>query len=264
MTSKIIKHNRGGIFALGVVLAMVIFMSTAWYSFSLTNKKLISNLQFMEDSNIFYDDIDRFYFYLEQSIDLAIYQSFYQISKEGAIDKTGFCKIDAQRNVVIWDEKCKPTIDYLHQKFLTEFNKSFNSLISIYSDTRFITPYFSAFDETGNNLYVKTPPGLVSFEGNSPFMNYSLAHNLREEYVINLTEKRIFLEDFVDIYTLLIKEKQKCKDSCFDTVTFERWDYVFEKQDERYYFEFKTKNYFLFYEDNQMKYAPIKLNFLLE
>lgn len=264
------NNKRGGIFAAGMVLAMIIFMTTAWFAFSTTNKKIATEMDLLPALTSLYNEQDRFYLYIEETKKLAASQAYYETIKKletGTINKN--CRIEPNTKIAIWDSQCKPTNE-IKKSFLEEFNKSFDFFIKSYPNEKLRQDYVHVFDENANNTIIsKTQQTTLETQKNGTFAIYNITLSTEQTATIitKLEEQQINLDDFVKIYEEAIKKRADCIETnqdCFKNLNFENWNTKIEKQGNYFFFELTTKKAFFFIENNNMKFEPIKLKFILE
>jgi|GEM_PF-2778437 len=250
-------NKRALAFGWGMVMAMIIFMSTAWFAFTTTNQKIsaeITSLSILED---YYKEQDRLIAYSETSSKLALSQSFYQLAKDSAIDITNSCKVI--NNVMVWNNNCHPNADFVKQKFLEYYDTNFNSFMLEYPNKMDIT-YTNVLENT--TLISRASPVTFSSEKQGTFAKYNFTYNFEPSIKINLTEQGISLEDFESIYNKILECNKKIE--CFQKINLENWDISTESQGSWFLFKLKTKKPFIFYENDIENYAPIELNFIIE
>ncbi|MEM2954856.1 MAG: hypothetical protein QW625_02835 [Candidatus Nanoarchaeia archaeon] len=262
--------RKAGIFAAGMILAVLIFMATAWHTFSTTNKKISVGIETLPTLTNFYDEQDRFSIYIKESSKLAASQALYNLAKDAAIDKNKeLCRIEPQTGYIIWDSSCKPELSFIKQKFLQNYNKSFNEFIQKYPNANLRPTYINEFDETtAKNKEIKSTALPIIFQSieKGTFAVYNFSYVIETSTKINLTEQNIYLEDFEEIYNKIIEEKAKCQTldvDCFKNLNFDRWNFDVERQGSYIIFKFKTKAIYFFQETSIERYAPIELNFAI-
>lgn len=262
--------KKAGIFGAGMILMMIVFMSTAWFAFSTTNKKVAAEMELLPVLTSLYNEQDRFYLYLEETKKLASSQAYYETIKKletGTINKN--CRIEPNTKIAIWDSRCKPT-DEIKKSFLEEFNKSFDFFIKAYPNEKLRQNYIHIFDENKNETIIsKTQQAILETQKNGTFAIYNITFSTEqtETIITELKEQQISLDDFVKIYEEVVKERENCIETnqdCFKNLNFENWNRKVEKQGNYFFFELTTKKAFFFIEKNKMKFEPIKLKFILE
>lgn len=260
------KNRKAGIFAAGMVLATIIFIVTAWFAFSTTNKNVATEIELLPILTSIYNEQDRFSLYIEETKKLAASQAFHIIAKNGAVEKKSACKIEPETRLPIWNLECKPETEYIKKAFLEEFNKSFDFLIKSYPNEKLRQNYTHIFDEQENIIISKNEPATIEIEKKGIFVNYAIIFSKEQTINTKLEEQGIYLNDFLKIYDKIMEEKSKCNENedCFKNLNFENWNVEVEKQNNYYFFNLKTKRAFFFIENNNIKFEPIKLEFVLE
>jgi len=257
-------NKNAGIFAALMILSMIIFMTTAWFAFSKTNEKIKESINISVLSDI-YKEYDRFSFYLKESSELSASQAFYEIAKDAGINLSLEC--NTYNNYIIWDVNCKPDSLFIEQKFVDEYNKTFSNYIRNYPNENFII----RFDNKLENKEITSEassPVILSSEEKSSFATYNVSYKLSPSIKASLESYNIHLEDFGNIYSSIIREKENCRNdedsvSCLkNNIVLENWQFDARKEGSYYLFKFTTKKYFFFYE-NEEKFAPISVNVAL-
>ncbi|MCX8193813.1 MAG: hypothetical protein N3G19_00385 [Candidatus Pacearchaeota archaeon] len=262
------KNKKAGIFAAGMVLATIIFIVTAWFAFSTTNKNITAEIELLPILTSIYNEQDRFSLYINETKKLAASQAFYELTKRGAVIDEN-CRIEPDTKSVIWDSNCKPEITYINKAFLEEFNETFNFLVNSYPNEKFRQNYSHIFNEQENVIISKDKSQIIENKKEGNFASYTISLSTEKTATIttNLNEQEINLDDFVKIYDKIMEEKSKCSEEthdCLKNFNFENWNVKIEKQGNYYFFELTTKKAFFFIENNNIKFEPIKLKFVLE
>lgn len=259
-----IKNKTAGIFAIGMILAMIVFMTTAWFSFSLVNKKISTTIKTLPNLTELYEEQDRFYLYLKESSKLAASQAFYQISKDAAIDERSCNLIN---NYVIWEQNCHPKTELVRQKFLEYYNQNLAAFIKNYPN-KMLRPEFLNEFETEEIINSTALPIEIQTTKKSNFANYNFSYAIKISIKRNISEQGIYLEDFEEIYNKINELKEKCSATsggvsnieCFKNLELEHWNFEIEQQGSYFFFKLKTKNLFFFNEKGVENFAPIELN----
>ncbi len=268
LSSKKNKNRRAVAFAYGMVLAMIVFMSAAWYAFTTTNNKITAEINTLSVLKIYYNEHDRFSIYLEESQKLASSQAFYQLSQDAAIDKSQTsCRII--ENNVVWGENCHPEEDFINIKFTEDYRFSLNSLVSKYPNEKLRPEYANALNDAMDEMTSVAAPLTLSSQKQGTFVKYTFNHTIDPTIKLNLTEQSIYLNDFTEIYDKIREEKNKCSTinaDCFKNINFEHWTFVTEDHASYILFKFKTKKAFIFkaIDTTAENFGPVELNFIIE
>lgn len=254
------KNRKAGMFAAGMILAMLIFMSTAWFAFSTTNKKINAEFDVFPDLKNFYDNQDRFVLYSTESSKFAASQAFYEIAKDSAIDKNkDSCQV--YNNIIIWSGSCKPETSFVETKFMESFNAGFNGLIQKFPNPDFKITYSNALN--GNNIDSTAQAIKQESKEKGSFAAYTFTFSFEPTIHLDLEKKN--LHDFILIYERATEAKNKCGQDipCLkNTFNMENWIFDVEKSSNYMIFRLRTKTSY-FYNDGAEKFSPIELNFAL-
>lgn len=256
----IIKNKKAGIFAAGMILAMLIFMTTAWFAFSTTNKRISAEISTLPILNSYYNEQDRFLLYAQEAQKLAASQALYNIAKDAAIDPISeSCNL--MNNYMLWNEHCSPKTEIVKQKLLDYYNKTFDASIKAYPDEKMHSDYISEITET-KELSSTAQAISLNSEKQGSFAKYNLSYSFNPSIKLNLTEQNIYLEDFEIIYNKIAACNKNLE--CIKAISLEHWNIAIEEQTSYFLFKLKTKTFHFFHEDNIEKYKPIELNFIIE
>ena len=254
-----IKNKKAGIFAAGMVLAMLIFMSAAWFAFSTTNEKIgvefraINYLENLKNEQI------KFKIYSEDATNIASVQSFYEIAKDSAIDKAeASCQV--LDNYIIWSQDCKPESSFTKQQFLSDYNRVFTNLISKYPNENLRATFTNEIIE--NSVVSTTLPLTLKAEKQGSFAKYSFETTFTPLIKVNLTKESIILGDFAEIYTDVISCSKDL--ACFNNLDFENWNFKVTEYSTYFLFKFQTKKSFFFTNGAIQNFKPIELNFIIK
>jgi len=250
-------NKKAGIFAAGMVLAMIIFITTAWFAFSTTNKKISREMLCLSVLNSYYNEEDRFMLYARESAKIAASQAFYLIAKDAAVNlKENSCNV--RNNYIIWTESCHPETESIKEKFLNYYNKTFSELIKNYPNK--VQPEYFLLLENDTLILMAQPIRFTS-EKQETFAKYTINYSFDPSFMLNLPEQKIYLEDFETIYNKI----KACNNnsSCLEDISFEHWETSLEEFATYYLFNLKTKNFYFFQDDTQ-KYEKIELGFIIE
>lgn len=255
-----IKSKKAGIFAAGMILAMLIFMTTAWFAFSTTNKKITAEINTLPVLNSYYNEQDRFYLYAQESQKLAVSQAFYQIAKDAAINPAKeSCNL--LNNYIIWNENCNPNTDMIKERFLENYNQTLANLIKLYPNDNMRPEYVNEINE--NNWIASTAqPITLNSEKQGSFAKYNFSYSFSPSIKLNLTEQDIYLEDFKMIYNKFDSCNKELE--CIKAISLKHWKITVEEYSSYILLKLKTKKAFFFQENGVEKYAPIELNFIIE
>lgn len=265
------KNRKAGIFAVGMIIAMILFMTTAWLAFTTTNKKLDASFNLAPYLTNIYNEQDRFSLYSEESTKLAASQAFYEIAKDAAIDKNkGGCLV--YNNYFVLSDSCKPEITSIKTRFLEKYNQSLNSLIQKYHYEKLRINYINAFDETGSAIRSDANPINMDSQKKASFATYNFSYIFNPSVTISLAnglaKHDIILDDFETIYNDAVNAKTACNQdiNCIKgKMSLERWKFDVEKSGQYFLFKAKT-NISFFYQESQdaaEKFAPIEFNFAI-
>lgn len=254
-----IKNKKAGMFGALMVLSMIVFMATAWFAFSKTNEKINGSFNITALKNYYYEQ-DKFSFYMKESSRLSASQAFSEISKQAGINLTTKC--NTYKNYIIWNENCFPDNLFIQQKFLEEYNKSFHNYINNYPNKEFIVDFIHNFED--NKITSEGKKITLTTAKKSSFAVYNFSYEIIPKSNFDLASEKINLNNFREIYNIVINEKEKCSNeiSCLkNNVVLNDWNVEIEKENNYILFNFSTKKFF-FYE-NAEKFAPIAMNIAL-
>lgn len=247
-------------FGWGMIIAMIVFMSTAWFAFTITNQKIsaeISSLPILEN---YYREQNIFTVYAETSSKLALSQAFYQITKDSAINISNPCRVI--NNIIVWNENCHPNKDFIKKRFLEYYNASFNSLILKYPNIKTVPQYTNVIDDNATEIISQASQIVFSSEKQGTFAKYNFSYNFEPSIKLNLTERGIYLKDFMELYDKIVACNKDL--ACIHSIELDNWNITVEDKNSFFQFKLKTKNSFIFYENNLENYSPIELNFIIE
>ena len=269
------KNKKASIFALGMVLAMIIFMSISWYSFTKTNTNIENEFDTIIIVNSYKNQKNMFSFYLNDAAKLASSQAFYEIAEEAAIDKNQQCNI--YDNHLVWSQNCKPEFELVKKNFIEKYNKTLYNFTEKYPKPSFdIKPIesielYHTLDLENSIIKTDLSEKIYFMEKQTNFAIYNLTYQFKPSTTLNLTSQEIVLEDFIDIYEEINNAVENCKNeenpvSCIknENLVFERWIFNLEKKVSYLTFEFKTKKSFFFENiEKEEKFEPIILKFAI-
>jgi hypothetical protein len=261
------KNRKAGIFALGMIIAMILFMTTAWLAFTTTNKNLDVSFNLAPYLTNYYNEQDRFFLYIDESTKLAASQAFYEIAKDAAIDKNkDSCLV--YNNYFVLSPGCKPELSSIKTRFLEKYNQSLNNLIQKYPSEKLRISYGNEFDETG--MTIRSGADLIKLDSQkkASFALYNFSYSFNPSNSFSLAKLNIVLDDFETIYNKAVNTKSVCNQdiNCVkEKMTSDRWQVDVEKSGQYFLFKLKTKKSF-FYQDvteSSEKFAPVSFNFAI-
>ncbi len=269
------KNKKAGIFAVGMVLGMIIFIGIAWYAFSSTNKNINSGIEISDATN--YKNLQNtFSFYMNGVAKLSSTQSFYDIAKQAAINKENSnCNVYSEKNYFMWSSDCKPEQQFIEDLFVEKYNQSFYDFLQKYPESGFESGFELQKIEYIHNLeeeIIKStaPIKVLKTEKATAFATYNISYNLNPIINLNLSEQEIYLDDFIDIYHTTNLAVQECKEQqnpeiCIkNKLNFKRWTTKIQKSSSNFIFELKTNKYFFFKDsEGRQDFKQIKLNFVM-
>ncbi|UZE93792.1 MAG: hypothetical protein IB618_03430 [Candidatus Pacearchaeota archaeon] len=263
-----IKNKKAGVFAIGLVLGMIIFIGMSWHAFSTTNKNINAGVIKTTASINIKNMGDRLSFYINESSKLAASQAFYEIVKDSAIDKDNpSCTVTG--DTIIWNSNCMPEKIFLQNKFTDEYGKSFFDSLKAYSETNLTDITYTHTFENGE-IKTKTDPKTFSSEEKGTFATYKLEYEFNPSITLILEEENINLDSFDFIYIKTNSDIRECRDEeavdmvlCVkNKLEFDGWTVDVKKQGSYLIFELETEEYF-FFEDKGMKFEKIILKFAM-
>lgn len=259
-------NKKAGVFAIGMVITLFILMRLTWHGFTLFNEKVDKGISSLDNLTTLYAASERISFYLQEASRLSASQAYYIIAQEAAIDKEKqkcFTRKYQGKDIIQWEELCKPQLALLKQKFLSEQNKSLIKFIERYPEKLNI----SMLNTIENDLLSTMIKVHLTTQQASSFALYNLSYGLEKNFKINLTEEKIFLDDFVNIYDKSSTTIKECKNqeikTCLKKLSFKNWNYKVTVFDRWVLFEFSSKKYFFFENETGMRFEPIELKFSL-
>ena len=265
-----IKQKKAGVFAIGMVIAMILFMTAAWFAFTATNNKITFETRALEPLMDYNNEYDRFIIYRDESAKMAASQAFYEIARDAGIDKNqDSCTV--YNNYFILSDNCKPGTNAVRAKFIDIYNRSFNNLMSLYPQYNFRNNIYSVMYSSDRNMIeFKTDKIKPSSQVKTDFAVYNLSYEVDPSATVNLSEQDIILEDFEEIYLKIINAKNSCVGreitSCMKSkLEFVRWHFDAEKQGSHLIIKMKTKSSY-FYQDatSDERFAPVEFNFAIQ
>ena len=285
--------KKAGVFAIGMVLGMIIFMSLTWYSFLTTNKKISVEIAGSTTIANNKNTIDNLVFYIDEAKKLAASQAFYEIAKEWAIDlnvedSAQECKM--YNEYIIWSQNCKPEQEKIEAVFIKKYNESFYNLLNQYLLNRYHKEnlnisdlnYFDyVYTLEGEKIISSATIKTLSAIEKANFATYNISYNFDPSTTLDLKKQEISLNEFESIYQETNSVIEECKAlenneenseteilSCIksrikNSLEFKKWIVEVKKEGSFLIFELKTKKYFFFTLDNEGKFSPITLAFAI-
>ncbi len=263
------KHNqnkKAGIFAAGMILAVIIFMAAAWFAFNTTNNKIKVEIQTLSILNNFNNEQVKFTFYAHESQKLAASQGFYELAKEAAIDPlSDSCYI--KENYFIWSEHCHPQTDQVNRLFLNKYNQTFSRLIKDYPNKNISADFANILE--GDKLTSTSLPIILEEKKKATFATYTIIKDIAPKPPLqtDLVGEKIYLDNFENIYSQILSRKSSCttiNEDCFKSLGVAHWNDKVEDKGAYLLFTLTTKEIHFFQENNNIVYKPIVLNFVIE
>lgn len=259
------SNKKGGAFAIGMVIIVIFLIGFTWHGFVLANRKIDGGVSSLENLSNIYEVSDRLSLYLKEAAKFSAHQSFYTLVQEAAIDKDRPCFTRSYQNinVVIWSEQCKPEQDFIEQKFFLEYDKSLSIFLNNYPEKNNVTTSYTLENNTITTI-VKTT---LTTEQSTAYAIYNLSYDLNRNFVLNLTDEQIWLDDFPKIYEKASSKIKECKgktniEKCLEEMRFEQWDFDAIPFGTWIFFEFSTKKPFFFEDETgQEQFKKIILKF---
>lgn len=260
------KNKKGGAFALGMVIIVVFLTIFILHSFTVANRKIEVGVDKLENLTDIYESADRLSLYMQEAVKLSAYQTFYNITKESAINinnRNCFTKKYQDENIVLWSEQCKPEQGFIEEKFFSEHDKNLNNSLNSYPEEIDITTSYTI----ENNKVATMIKTTLSKKQAASYTAYNLSYELNKEFIVDLAEEQIYLDDFPKIYDKIKLKIEECKEqtdfeTCLKTLSFQRWNIKTTILDTWVLFKLKTKKYFFFEDENGAEqFEQIELTF---
>jgi len=265
-TRKQSQNKKAGIFAAGMILAVIIFMAAAWFAFNTTNNKIKAEIQTLSILNNFNNEQVKFSFYAHDSQKLAASQAFYELAKEAAIDPlSDSCYI--KETYFIWSEHCHPQTDQVTRLFLNKYNQTFSKLIRDYPNKNISADFANIIE--GDKLTSTSLPIILEEKKKATFATYTITQDISPKPPLqtDLVGEKIYLDNFENIYNGVLSRKSSCSiinEACFEDLGFAHWNDKVEDKGAYLLFTLTTKETHFFQEGNALVYKPIVLNFVIE
>lgn len=251
-------NRKGSAFALSMVILTWILIGFTWYCFSLANVRVETEISSVDNLTQVYDSGDRLSFYFEESAKLSANQAHCKTAQEPAAGSLCFTKSYNGENIIQLTDSCKPDIQSLNEKFLSEYNKSFYDLLEKYPEKEAVEN-ISVFHSIENDAVTTSVRKTLAARHDAAYASYSVNYDLDKDFTNN-----IYLGDFANIYEKSLLALDECKDkeieTCLEqTISFENWDFNAVKAGTWVLFEFSTKKSFFLM--NEEKFSPVVLRF---